>query len=96
MQEVTIDVNKQFGGYTFGISPRQKIAITNNFGGVPSPNLFISYDTKTGLKPHKFAIKEHIIPFMLGLNKEKLTGFIVKFIQPVTREEYLTLNMSED
>ena len=91
MQEVIIGVNKQFSGYTFGLSSLQRKALIDEFGSTPSPNLFISYTPKEGLVPYQDAIKEHIVPFLLGMKKEQLKGLIVKLINIQTEEELLTI-----
>ena len=89
MREVIINVNRQFSGYTFALSALQRKALEEEFGVSPSPSLFISYDTKTGLEPHRGKIRKFIIPFMLGLSEKQISNLIVKLRNLATNEELL-------
>ncbi len=94
--EVIINVNKQMGGYTFGLIPESKWAIEEVYGVTTSPNIFVAYDVKTNFKQYHAAISKHIIPFMLGLDSEQLSKVTARLINVQTKEELLTQKYDEE
>ena len=92
MDQLLINVGKQFEGYTFRLQPKSRLWLGQQFPDVPRVGtVFISADTKQDITYIHDQILFQVFTLLTGLSKEqlkKLGGLAV--FNPQTNKEVFT------
>lgn len=91
MKDLTINVSKQFDGFTFSLTPLTRQSIKNEFPAAnPIQSIFVSFDVKENFSQLYNKIEKYIYPALTGIpdDAENLNKVeTIKFIDPSTSKE---------
>jgi hypothetical protein len=91
MKDLTINVSKQFDGFTFSITPLTRRSIMEEFPSAhPIQSMAVSFDTTADFNQQVERIEKYIYLTLTGIpeNKENLKKVEnIRFVDPLTKKE---------
>lgn len=92
MNQLLINVGKQFEGYTFRLQPKSRLWLGKQFPDAPRVStVFISADTKQDVTHVHDQILSQVFTLLTGLSKEELKNLGgLAIFDPQTNQEILT------
>ena len=96
MENLTINVNKQFDGLTFSLTPLSRQSIQKEFPSAhPVKSIFISFDAKGDFNLLRGNIKKYIYPALTDIPGDKLSDVEnVRFVDSLTNKELYSISSS--
>lgn len=92
MENLTINVSKQFDGFTFSITPLTRKSIEKAFPDAnPIKSIFVAYDTHADFNTLRGSIEKYIYPALTGIPEKNLSDVDIKFVDPLTNQELYSI-----
>ena len=85
---ITVNINKQLGGYTFSITPLTKASLKKQFPkSHPVNSVYMSDDMSADFKFYYKSFKKYLLPFLLGIDQKTLNKMEVELIDSSTNKK---------
>lgn len=91
MEQLTVDVVKQFEGVNFALSPKNKMILLHHFPKAePIPVIYLGFKITDTLEDIKKPVLKHILPVLTGLSPKEVKKIArLLFIDPRNNHVFL-------